>query len=199
MKVEKTITITVTGVLTVTVKADKSKTYTGEAVIFTVNWTPAPYMIPPGCRVDISYGDGTSDTLDGMGTPVTFVKRYTKTGTMTVTASVYDHMTGASGSGSTTVQVATPLTVSFTADKTSGTVPLTVTFTFSMSGGYTPYTWVLDPGDGTTPYSNPTSPKSHTYNKTGTFTAKLTVTDALGATAAAIGVGGILMLVGRRE
>jgi PKD repeat protein len=58
-----------------------------------------------------------------------------------------------------------------------------VTFTFSMSGGFTPYTWTLDFGDGSGVLTNPTSPQSHTYTKVGTYTAKLTVTDALGASA----------------
>jgi PKD repeat protein len=114
-----------------------------------------------------------------------FQKGYGSVGTFTVTAEVYDSTSGEYGKGSTSVQIAAELTTTFTADKTSGGVPLTVTFTFSMSGGYTPYTWSLDPGDGTTPYSNPASPKSHTYTKVGTYTAILNVSDALGGSVSA--------------
>jgi PKD repeat protein len=227
MRVTKTITLTTQGALTVTVTVDKAKGYVGDTFIFTVNWTPAPSMIPPGCRVDITFGDGTSDSRDGVGPPITFTHSYASAGTKTVTASVKDNYSGATGSKSITVEVASVLTVTFTADKTTGNIPLTVTFTFSMSGGFTPYTWTLDFGDGSPVLSNPTSPQSHTYDKAGSFTATLTVTDALGATAlvrariastiadwwaslpgiskatiitvAAVSTGGILTLIGRKR
>lgn len=82
-----------------------------------------------------------------------------------------------------------PLTVTFSADKTSGPVPLAVTFSCGASGGVLNYTWTLDPGDGSAPYSGTrtaegTWTQAHTYNTGGAFTAVLTVTDALGASIA---------------
>jgi PKD repeat protein len=183
LQLTRTVTITTTGALTVTVTADRSKYYVNRSFVFTVNWTPAPSMIPPGCKVSIAFGDGASDSRDGVGPPITFTHSYSSTGTKTVTASVTDNYTGATGSASTTVEVVSELTATFTADKTSGNVPLAVTFNFSMSGGVTPYTWTLDFGDGSGVLTNPSSPQSHTYTKVGTYTAKLTVTDALGASA----------------
>jgi len=81
-----------------------------------------------------------------------------------------------------------PLEATFSASPTTGPVPLAVTFTIGISGGVSPYTWSLDPGDGSTPYTGSRSAagsftKAHTYTRAGTFTATLTVTDALGATA----------------
>jgi len=182
VKVEKTITITVTGSLTVTISAP-DKIYTASPTSFRINWTP--YNYPPFHYV-IDWGDGsrTDDWWD-LVPPVDVTKAYSTAGSYKVTVTVTDNA-GQTGSASMTVNVANPLSVTFSADKTSGNVPLTVTFTFSVSGGFTPYTITLDPGDGSAPIQNPTSPRSYTYNKVGTFTAKLTVTDALGATAAAV-------------
>lgn len=89
------------------------------------------------------------------------------------------------------------LAVTFSADKTSGPVPLAVTFSCGASGGALNYTWTLDSGDGSAPYSGTRTAEgmwtqAHTYNTGGSFTAELTVTDALGASIAtklAIGAG----------
>ena len=80
------------------------------------------------------------------------------------------------------------LAATLSASPASGLAPLAVTFTIGISGGVSPYTWSLDPGDGSTPYTGSRSAagsftKAHTYTRAGTFTATLTVTDALGATA----------------
>jgi PKD repeat protein len=189
MKVEKTVTISVSGALTVAISAP-DRAYRGIAIYAYATWSPIDY---PPFYYTIEWGDGTKSegSVDyGNSTP-TLMKVYGTAGSFTIKATVTDSM-GQTGSATKPITIAEPLTATLSADKTSGTVPLTVTFTFSMSGGFAPYTWTLDPGDGTTPYSNPTSPKSHTYNTVGTFTAKLTVTDALGATAVtrlAVGAG----------
>jgi len=54
---------------------------------------------------------------------------------------------------------------------------LTVYFTRHVSGGTAPFTYFWNFGDGSTStVNNP----SHTYIKTGTYTARLTVTDSTG-------------------
>ncbi len=76
---------------------------------------------------------------------------------------------------------ATPsLTASASASPTSGPAPLTVTFTGSASNGVPPYGYDWDFGDSSA-HSSQQSP-THTYAVAGTFTARLTVTDAAGAT-----------------
>ena len=66
---------------------------------------------------------------------------------------------------------------SFTATPTSGTVPLSVNFTDTSTGG--PTAWAWDFGDGETATAqNP----SHTYATAGTYTARLTATNAAGST-----------------
>jgi PKD repeat protein len=65
-----------------------------------------------------------------------------------------------------------------------GPVPLNVDFTANVSGATaSKYSWSF--GDGTT--STAALP-SHTYNKAGNFTAKVTVTDSAGATASSSNV-----------
>ena len=67
-------------------------------------------------------------------------------------------------------------TAAFTATPTSGSVPLTVKFT-DMSAN-NPASWSWDFGDGST--STDQNP-SHTYQNTGRYTVKLTVTNDLGS------------------
>ncbi|EKF87111.1 PKD domain-containing protein [Methanobacterium formicicum DSM 3637] len=65
----------------------------------------------------------------------------------------------------------------FTANPTKGTVPLTVEFN-DQSTGTNPLTYAWDFGDGSTSAEqNPT----HTYTTPGTYTVKLTVTNAVGS------------------
>ncbi len=71
-------------------------------------------------------------------------------------------------------------TAQFTATTTSGQVPLTVQFTDqSVSTGTTVYKWDVN-NDGVTDYT--TKSPSHTYTTAGTYTVKLTVTNAGGST-----------------
>lgn len=68
----------------------------------------------------------------------------------------------------------------FHAIPTAGTAPLTVSFTSSVSGGVPPYTysWDFDDGSGT---STQGPSVQHTYQAAGIYTARLTVTDVVGA------------------
>jgi PKD repeat protein len=75
----------------------------------------------------------------------------------------------------TVTRVSTPPVADFTADKTEGTTPLTVTFTDTSTNSPTGWEWNF--GDGTN--STDTNP-SHTYATAGTFTAKLTASNADG-------------------
>jgi PKD repeat protein len=79
-----------------------------------------------------------------------------------------------------TLSGSTP-TVSMALSPSAGSVPLNVDFTANVSGATaSKYSWNF--GDGTT--STAALP-SHTYNKAGNFTAKVTVTDSSGGTASA--------------
>ncbi|MGA1522893.1 MAG: PKD domain-containing protein [Planctomycetota bacterium] len=117
-------------------------------------------------------GDGTSDST---AQNPTFV--YTAGGTYSVTLSVSD---ASHGRVQKTVQdliVVDPITASFDATPTSGTVPLTVQFADTSSGSPTIWAWDFD-GDGVTDSTlqNP----SHVYSSVGSYTVALTVTNAIG-------------------
>jgi PKD repeat protein len=99
---------------------------------------------------------------------------YSNPGSFTVTLTVSN--AGGTSSKNTQIVVATPPPVAnFTVTPTTGTVPLTVKFTDSSIGA-TSRSWVF--GDGATSTDqNPT----HIYTVAGTYTAKLTVTNAGGS------------------
>ena len=75
-----------------------------------------------------------------------------------------------------------PLEASLTAEPTEGYPPLEVRFTASWTGGAPPYLVEIDYGDGSLPDSITTSateaPFAHRYDRPGTYTARVIVTDA---------------------
>ncbi len=127
-----------------------------------------------------TFGDG------GSSSGVTASHTYNSTGTYTAQLTVTDD-DGATDTATRTIQVsATPgsnssPTASFTASLTTGTVPLAVIFNASGSsdsdGSVVSYAWTF--GDGG---SSSGVTAGHIYHSTGTYTARLTVTDDDGAT-----------------
>ena len=118
-------------------------------------------------------GDGTTSTAQSVA------KTYSAAGSYTVKLTV----TNAGGSTTTTKTISvTTSTVaapvaSFSATPTSGAAPLLVTLTDTSTGTVLTRTWDL--GDGTTSTSQSVA---KTYNAAGSYTVKLTVTNAGGST-----------------
>lgn len=193
MKVVKTVSIKTISPLTVTVTPSPLKGYVNRAISVKIGCSP---LIGERYSIDISFGDGNTQHLGvyDIDFPLSVNKAYTTAGTYTISILIIDIDTGGSGSGSASVQIKSLLSATFSASPTSGNIPLSVSFSGSISGGYTPYSWTLDFGDGSTPASGTTSSVSvsHTYNKVGTFTATLTVIDALGTSA----VTGVILATG---
>jgi PKD repeat protein len=125
-----------------------------------------------------NFGDGTSSTQKSP------THTYSTAGTYTVTLTA----TNAAGSNTVTkTSYITATTAGTTAQKPvincwgsprSGTAPLTVTFKDNSTGSPTAWNWSF--GDGTS--STVQNPK-HTYSAAGSYTIKLTVTNAAGSTA----------------
>lgn len=187
--------ISVTGAIPVTVTADKHKAYTTppSRITVTVDWST--WAFPGPFRLIIEWGDGrVTDLASMIGKTVTPTPiDYTNPGSYTIKATIIDLITAATGSGSDTVSVAAPLTTGLSAwspttgaEITGGPIPLAVTFKTPITGGFPRYACSLDFGDGTglatyDALAGTVVWPPHTYNKTGNFTATVTVTDSLGA------------------
>ena len=117
-------------------------------------------------------GDGTTSTAQSVA------KTYSTTGTYTVKLTVGN--TGGTTTATKTISVtaptAAPPVASFSATPTSGTAPLLVTLTDTSTGTITGRAWDL--GDGTTSTAQSVA---KTYNAAGSYTVKLTVTNAGGS------------------
>jgi len=192
LRVERSLTVTAMGELSVAVSPLTPRSYVGRTVNVEINFNDiavGPFMI------DIDWGDGSApEHHEEYGLPpFTYGHIYHAAGTYTITVHVEDESTGATGTGSATQEIREALSVSFDATPKTGSIPLEVTFTCEAAKGYLPYSWTLDFGDGTSPESGTRTSEGswtvkHTYTKVGTFTAKLTVTDDLGAEAASLSV-----------
>jgi len=179
MQVTQSKQITVTGVIVITITAPP-KAYEGIPVTVSASWDTAA-----GPFDGVYYwGDGGYDIINTTSKSISKNHTYAAAGIYTVKVYVKDRNTGADGEKTAPIQITAKLAATLYASPASGPVPLPVTFTIGISGGYTPYTWTLDYGDDTTPDSGTVAgTKAHTYTKVGTFTATLTVTDVLGASA----------------
>jgi len=183
MIVTQTKQITVIGVIVVTVTAPP-QAYEGIPLTVSASWDTAA-----GPFDGVYYwGDGASDLINTTLKSISKTHIYATAGTYTVKVIVKDRNTGAQGEKTAPIQIAVKLAATLYPSPATGNVPLPVSFSIGITGGYLNYSWSLDPGDGSSPYSGTRSAagtftQAHTYTKVGTFAATLTATDALGATA----------------
>jgi len=157
----------------ITVSSAPTASFTGSPTSgnapLTVNFTDQSTGNPTSWSWD--FGDGGTSTEQNPS------HTYNDPGTYTV------KLTVSNSCGSDTETKVDYITVSgnapvadFVGSPTSGTAPLTVDFTDQSTGD--PTSWLWDFGDGgTSTEQNPT----HTYNDTGTYTVKLTVTNDYGS------------------
>ncbi|MCL5984102.1 MAG: PKD domain-containing protein, partial [Candidatus Thermoplasmatota archaeon] len=127
-----------------------------------------------------NFGDGTA----GVGTSVSHT--YPSTGSYAVTATVTDSDGISALSNVLNISVTSALTVTASANITSGPAPLSVAFTSAPSGGqgtYVSYLWNF--GDNTT--SSLPDP-THIYSTAGKYDATVTVTDGSGHQATSPGI-----------
>jgi gliding motility-associated-like protein len=146
----------------------------------SVTVTPLPVAIITGatsiCAGDsvllAAFGGNTFSWSNGMTTSSIYVS---SSGTYSVTA------TNACGTSTAQITVhVNKVTVSCTADSTSGVAAFTVNFSSISSTSASTWSWNF--GDSTTA---PGATATHTYTSSGTYTAVLTVTDSNGCQAQA--------------
>lgn len=175
MQVTDQITITVYGVLTVTITGP-DRGYVGREAEFTASWT-GPLEGPWHGTVD--WGDGVVEPFSSFAPSVILRHTYDLILTYGITVDVVDEGSGAVGTGFHAISIQPLLTADLLASPTSGIVPLPVTFTINVQGGHPPYSWSLNPGDGEAPYTGTADAATvpHTYETDGRFIAVLTVND----------------------
>jgi len=181
MRATQTKQVTVTGALIVSVAAPP-KGYTGIAITANANWAGSN---GPFDGV-FHWGDGAYSIINTANKSISKTHTYASAGTYTIRVEITDRNTNARGEDTDTIQIAAKLSATLSPSPSSGDAPLPVSFSIGINGGYPAYSWSLNPGDGSPSYSGTrltpgTITKAHTYSKVGTFSAKLTVTDALGA------------------
>jgi PKD repeat protein len=130
---------------------------------------------------DWSFGDGTT------GSGVTVTHRFTQTGTYTVLLTVADDGRG-SASTTQTIQVTGTSTAPTAVLTFSPQSPRAGTSVFFNASGSVPGTSAITSyrfnyGDGTLDTISTVATQSHVFTAAGTYTVRLTVTDALGRTA----------------
>lgn len=180
MRVTQSKQVAVTGVITVSVTVT-SKAYVGLTVTARMIWDTAAGPFDGVCY----WGDGAYDLINTTSKRIDKTHIYSTVGTYTIKAVITDRYTGARGEDTASIKIAAKLSATLYPSPSSGPLPLAVTLNCSATGGYLNYSWALNPGDGSSPYSGTRTAgggwtQNHTYNKVGTFSATLTVTDALG-------------------
>jgi PKD repeat protein len=146
-----------------------SSSEVGQQVTFTASASGgiSPYSF------SWAFGDGGTSTSN----PAT--NTYASSGSFTVVVTVTD-ADGGQATSSQTINVATPLGVSFTYNPSSPTVNQAVTFTATTSGGVGTPNFIWSFGDGSNSTANPAA---HTYTSSGLFNVTVTATDADGVRA----------------
>ena len=155
-----------------TVTADFSASPSSGVAPLTVQFTDTSTGSPTSWLWN--FGDGTTSNSQNPS------HTYYGVGTYTVSLTVTDVVgSTATKSNYITVTSVTPTILpvaAFSASPNSGNAPLTVAFTDTSTGS--PTSWIWDFGDGTT-YNIQNPP--HIYTQAGTYTVKLTVSNAFGS------------------
>ncbi|AKB78750.1 cell surface protein [Methanosarcina horonobensis HB-1 = JCM 15518] len=143
-------------------------TVSSDTVLTGGNVTFADYSVNQTSEL-LDFGDGYNSST------VNVTHTYSVPGTYIANLTVSNDVSNQSITKTITVTDPIPPVASFTSNPTTGVAPLNVAFTDTSTG--VPTSWSWDFGDGTT--SDEPSP-THVYSSAGTYTVKLTVTNANG-------------------
>ena len=156
----------------------------GTSTKITLAATPSTTTSAPIQQIQIDFGDGQSQTLQGNATSVQHV--YQKAGTYTITAVATD-ANSSSGSGSTVIVVGSGSNADFTFSPSTPKAPnASVSFSAATSSAPTPgativdYSWNFGNGQVASG-SNPN--QTTVYATASTYVVTLTVTDSAGGRA----------------
>ncbi|MDE1821790.1 MAG: PKD domain-containing protein [Euryarchaeota archaeon] len=149
-----------------------------------VNLTISASGGTPPYSGSVCFGDGSpcvSLPSGWNGAPIVLNHTYIADGTFAIVASAQDAQ-GTSTFSTTALSVQNPSTlIAYGIESPgSGKAPLTVSFEAQASGGTVPYTAVWDFGDGTTATGEVGVVLTHTYTNGGTFIPALTIHDHAG-------------------
>lgn len=161
--------------VTVTVNPQLGLNMSGTASICAGNTTPIGVAATGGNGGPYNYAWAPSSTLSCSNCPN---PNATPAVTTTYTVTVTDNCGSPAITGTVTVSVLPPLTVSFSADQVAGCAPLTVNFTDNTSPQSVSWNWNLGGGNMST--STTTSTPSNTYTAPGTYDVSLSVIDVNG-------------------
>jgi hypothetical protein len=187
----KDVTVTVSSAPTVTITGLPTSPVAGQPVSFTVSTTSGNTTAPRQVQtLDVSYGDGTSETRSNVTGSAAFTHTYTREGGYTITARAVD-VGGNTGVASSAIVVGfAPIpSVTITATPTNPAVNADVTVTVNPSagtGGAPIRSVVVRQNDGTVLYTSSSAGSqqfSVSFSSAGPRTLTATVTDAAGQSA----------------
>jgi PKD repeat protein len=138
----------------------------------TVSFGASPYGGMAPVTVHWTFGDGAGSSLPSP------THTYVGVGNYTATVTAVDAYND-SATAWFNITVVAPLAIALGGTPLKGETPLTVTFTANRSGGAGPFSYLWSFGDGATSTVGPVV--THTYTRVDAFTATLTVSDAYGA------------------
>ncbi|HYY92715.1 MAG TPA: PKD domain-containing protein, partial [Candidatus Dormibacteraeota bacterium] len=167
------VSVTVYSQLTAMLSASANPTEVGSQVTLTASATGGTGTYSSYAW---TFGDGASATTTTASTTHT----YTSAGSLSVKVKITDSAGSTATSSALSITVSSKLTASASASSAQTDVGITENFDAATSGGVGSPNCNWSFGDGSTDNVCSTS---HTYSSAGTFTATVTVTDALGVTA----------------
>ncbi|MCI4358601.1 MAG: PKD domain-containing protein [Thermoplasmata archaeon] len=139
-----------------------------------------------GATLEICFGDGSACQFPahhGSGeSTVSWTHTFVNSGSFTIIGTLLapNQTVLVGATTSVLVELASPLEVVASGAPTTGSAPLMVSFNAAVSGGNAPYSLQWEFGDGAVGSAVPGVGDTHTYDRAGTFTPHLEVTDGAG-------------------